>query len=102
MPEGFSGRVFVMKSIGILACNVSGPVLSYPADVRGRVFFASRETVDNTPGGPRMYFSIIMWKTPLLAQRGFRLGIGKKRGRKEDLRRKGSGSRLPPPFMVLS
>ena len=30
--------------------------LRYPANVRGRVSFASQETIDNTPGGPRCFF----------------------------------------------
>ena len=30
--------------------------LKYPANVRGRVFFASQETINNTPGGPRCFF----------------------------------------------
>lgn len=30
--------------------------LKYPANVRGCVYFASQETIDHTPGGPRMYF----------------------------------------------
>ena len=30
--------------------------LRYPVDPRGLVSFASQEAIDNTPGGPRMYF----------------------------------------------